>query len=299
LQRLRDANTLRGSRRNIGRHYDLSNDLYRVFLDESMTYSCGVFTSPTDTLEEAQRAKLDGICRRLGLQRGQHVLEIGSGWGSFAMHAAQHYGCRVTSITLSAEQQRLATERIAAAGLSDLVDIQFRDYRKMTGLFDHIISIEMLEAVGYEYFATFFRACDRLLKQHGRMFLQTITVPDQRFDSYRREFDWIRKYIFPGGCLASVAAVNETLKRHTTLQMEWMREIGTHYAPTLRHWRERFFAKLPEVRRLGFDDRFIRMWEFYLASCEAGFATRYIGDVQMVLSRPPRPAAPARLREIP
>jgi len=286
LLRLARANTLTGSRRNIRYHYDLSNDLYRLFLDESMMYSCGVFASADASLEDAQQHKIDEICRRLELAPGHEVLEIGSGWGAFAIHAARRYGCRVTSLTLSEQQFQLARERVAAAGLESSVDIRLCDYRRIGGHFDRIVSIEMFEAVGYEYYGAFFGKCSALLKPNGYMFLQTIYAPDQRFDMYRRDFDWIRKYIFPGALLASVYGITRALKEHTALRVEWMQEIGTHYARTLRAWRERFLGRLTEVRQLGFDDRFIRMWEFYLASCEAGFSTRYIGDVQMVLARP-------------
>jgi cyclopropane-fatty-acyl-phospholipid synthase len=286
LLRVVRVNTLRGSRRNIQYHYDLSNDLYSLFLDESMMYSCAVFERPDMSLAEAQHHKIDEICRCLDLSPGMHILEIGGGWGAFAIHAARNYGCRVTSLTLSDEQLHLARKRVAAAGVESLVDIRLCDYRRISGCFDRIVSIEMFEAVGYEYYGTFFGQCSKVLKPNGKMFLQTIYLPDQRFDAYRRDFDWIRKYIFPGSLLASVHGITSALKQHTEMRLASMREIGLHYARTLRAWRERFMHRLPEVRRLGFDDRFIRMWEFYLASCEAAFATRYIGDVQMILERP-------------
>lgn len=285
VRRLLDSNTRAGSRRNIRHHYDLSNELFATFLDESMTYSCAVFETPGTTLADAQRAKIDGVCRALALRPGDDVLEIGSGWGALAMHAAAEYGCRVTSITLSEQQLELARERVRRAGLDDRITFELRDYRDMRGAFDHVVSIEMLEAVGAEFHETFFASCDRLLRPGGRMFLQAITVPDQRFDSYRKQFDWIRKYIYPGGCLASHGAIVGALKRATSLRVEWLREIGPHYEPTLRHWRKSFLAHRTEIRRLGFDERFLRMWEFYLASCEAAFATSYIGNLQMVLGR--------------
>jgi cyclopropane-fatty-acyl-phospholipid synthase len=286
LLRLARRNTLAGSRRNIKYHYDLSNDLYRLFLDASMTYSCAVFEPPDMSLEAAQLHKVDDICRRLALVPGMHILEIGSGWGAFAIHAARQYGCRVTSLTLSDEQLRLARARVAAAGVEALVDLRLCDYRTITGSFDRIVSIEMFEAVGYQHYRAFFAQCSKVLKPGGAMFLQTIHMPDQRFDAYRRDFDWIRKYIFPGSLLASVHGIAAALKAHTAMRIDWMRDIGVHYARTLRLWRERFMQHLPEVRRLGFDERFIRMWEFYLASCEASFASRYIGDVQMILLVP-------------
>ena len=280
------ANTVRGSRRNIQYHYDLSNDLYRLFLDEDLLYSCAVFAAEEEPLEAAQRRKIDEICRQLELAPGMDVLEIGCGWGALALHAAGHYGCRVTGITLSDQQLALARDRVAAAGLADRVRIDLCDYRHAGGRYDRIVSIEMFEAVGYENYPAFFRACSNLLSPSGRMLLQTITVPDQRFDAYRREFDWIRKHIFPGGLLASVAAILEAVRRHTDLRLVWLRDIGPHYAPTLRAWRQRFLANLPAVAQLGFDDRFVRMWEFYLASCEAAFAVRHIGDAQLVLAKP-------------
>jgi cyclopropane-fatty-acyl-phospholipid synthase len=286
LRALMRPNTRRGSRRNIAYHYDLGNEFYRLFLDSrTMAYSCAVFDDKSATLDEAQEAKLDGICRRLELHPDSEVLEIGSGWGGFAIHAATRYGCRVTSITLSQRQLELARKRAVEAGVDALVEFRLCDYRDVQGSFDRIVSIEMFEAVGYEYYDAFFGACDRLLRHGGRMLLQTITVPDERFDAHRRDFDFIRKYIFPGGLLASVGAINRSVQRQTRLRVDQIRNIGPHYAPTLRAWRERFMQHLPEVRRLGFDDRFIRMWEFYLACCEGQFATRSIGDVQLVLKR--------------
>jgi cyclopropane-fatty-acyl-phospholipid synthase len=285
LQRWSLANTESGSRRNIRRHYDLSNELFALFLDPSMMYSAATFETPDQSLEAAQHAKLEGICRALDLQPGQHVLEIGSGWGAFAMHAARR-GARVTSLTLSEDQHRLATARVAAAGLSDRIEIRLCDYRAVQGQFDHLVSIEMFEAVGLEFYDTFFSACERLLAPDGRMFLQTIAFPDQGFDRYRRDYDWVRKHIFPGSLLASLHEMTASLKRVTRLRIESLRDIGPDYARTLRLWRETFLAQRGEVRRLGFDERFIRMWEYYLASCEAGFGVRYINDLQLVLSRP-------------
>jgi cyclopropane-fatty-acyl-phospholipid synthase len=251
-----------------------------------MTYSAGVFERPDATLEEAQHAKLDGVCRSLQLQPGDHVLEIGSGWGSFAIHAARTHGCRVTALTLSHDQLVLARQRVAEAGLSARVDIQLCDYRRVVGQYDHLVSIEMFEAVGLAYYDAFFGACERLLRPHGRMFLQAIAIPDQRFPAYARDFDWSRKHIFPGSLLASLHEISASLQRVTTLRIESLRDIGCDYARTLRLWRERFLRAQHEVRRLGFDDRFIRMWTFYLASCEASFAARYINDLQLLLSRP-------------
>jgi cyclopropane-fatty-acyl-phospholipid synthase len=284
-RRLLDSNTRAGSRRNIRRHYDLSNELFASFLDETLTYSSALFESPGQSLAGAQLAKVDGACRALGLRAGDELLEIGSGWGTLALHAAREYGCRVTSVTLSEEQLRLATERVREAGLEERVSFSLCDYRDLAGSFDHIVSIEMLEAVGAERYGDFFARCDRLLRPGGRMFVQSIVVPDRRFEAYRRQFDWIRKYIYPGGCLASHGAIASALARHTELRIEWMREIGPHYEPTLRLWRERFVAKRDEIRSLGFDETFLRMWEFYLASCEAAFATGHVGNLQLLLGR--------------
>jgi cyclopropane-fatty-acyl-phospholipid synthase len=283
---LSSINTISGSRRNVRYHYDLSNELFRLFLDETMLYSCAIFRRDDATLGEAQLEKVDGICRVLALRPGHEVLEIGGGWGAFAIHAAQRYGCRVTSLTLSEEQLRLARERVTAAALEDRVEIHLCDYRDAMGAFDRIVSIEMFEAVGYEYFGTFFRACARCLRPGGRMLLQTISVPDQRFERYRRSFDWIRKYVFPGGLLPSLHEITRAVKEHSSLRIRRVEDIGLHYARTLHHWRDRFLTRLPEVRRLGFDDRFIRMWEFYLASCEAAFTVRYVGDLQIELEQP-------------
>lgn len=287
IRRRLDANTPSGSRRNIRHHYNLSNELFASFLDETLTYSSAVFETEGANLADAQLAKVDGACRALGLRNGDELLEIGSGWGTLAMHAARWYGCRVTSITLSEEQRRHAQQHANAAGLADRVEFRLCDYRDVEGSFDHIVSIEMLEAVGAEYHGEFFSRCDRLLRPGGRVFLQSIVVPDRRFESYRRQFDWIRKYIYPGGCLASHGAIASAIAQHTSLRIEWMRDIGPHYEATLRLWRERFLARRADVRALGFDERFLRMWEFYLAGCEAAFAVGHVGNLQLVLSRAP------------
>lgn len=280
------ANTPSRSRRNIAEHYDLSNELYATFLDESMMYSAALYDQPTRTLHEAQIAKLEDICQRLELGPDDHVLEIGSGWGSFAIHAAKTRGCRVTSVTLSVEQRRMAIERAKQAGVGKRVDFQLRDYRDLAGQYDAIVSIEMIEAVGHEYLATFFQTIEKCLVPDGRVFLQGITVPDQHYDRYRKGFDWIRKYIFPGGSLLSVSTIATAVRDNTQLRIDWMRDIGPDYARTLEEWRSRFHAGRSRVKELGFDDRFIRMWDLYLASCEATFATGYTGDLQLVLSRP-------------
>jgi cyclopropane-fatty-acyl-phospholipid synthase len=277
--------SLRRARRNIGYHYDLGNELYRLFLDESMTYSSAVFQDG-DTLEQAQRRKLRMICDKLGLNDRDHVLEIGCGWGSFALMAAGEYGARVTGITISQQQLELARARVAAAGLADRVEIRFQDYRTLSGQFTKIASIEMLEAIGEAQYPTFFAACDRLLAPGGSAAIQVIGMPDQRFGRYRRKEDWIQRYIFPGGLLPSLEALQTAMRASSGLIVTGLEEIGPHYADTLLAWRTRFLERLPEVRALGFDARFMRTWEFYLASCEALFRTRAIRDMQLVLTRP-------------
>ena len=289
-------NTLDQARDNSHAHYDLGNEFFRLFLDETMTYSCAYFAHPEQPLADAQRAKYRLLCEKAQLKPGDHVLEIGSGWGGFAMFAAEQYGCRLTSLTISQEQLVLARERVAAAGLDDRVEILFCDYRDVAGQYDAIVSIEMFEAVGAEYFGAFFNACDRALKPGGRMAMQTISVPDRSFASMRDGVNWIQKYIFPGGLLPSIAELERAL-RDTRLVITGVEDIGPHYAITLRCWREAFMAQLPAVRALGFDDRFIRMWEYYLATSEAGFLTRNTGDLQVVFEKPAGRARPAWGRE--
>jgi cyclopropane-fatty-acyl-phospholipid synthase len=276
--------SLRKARANIQYHYDLGNDLYRLFLDESMTYSCALWQGG-DTLEQAQERKLRTICEKLRLRPGDHVLEIGCGWGSFALMAAGEYGARVTAVTLSQQQLELARERVAAAGLADRVEILGQDYRTLEGQFSKIASIEMLEAIGHAQYPIFFAACDRLLAPGGLAAIQVIGMPDQRFERYRRKEDWIQRYIFPGSLLPSFEALQTAMTAASSLMVVGLEEIGPHYADTLKAWRERFFASLPEVRALGYDERFVRNWDFYLGSCEALFRTRAIRDMQLVLGR--------------
>jgi cyclopropane-fatty-acyl-phospholipid synthase len=278
--RLRRRNGLLRARRNIAYHYDLGNDLYALMLDETMTYSCGIFATPDTTLAEAQRAKLRAVCDKLQLGPGSHVLEIGCGWGSFAEIAAREYGARVTGLTISAEQAAYARRRLA--GLD--VEILEQDYRLHEGSYTHVASIEMLEAIGDDQWPTYFGAIDRLLAPGGRAVVQTILIPDSRFERYRRTPDWIERYVFPGCLIPSLAALGPALAR-TRLGLFGVDEIGPHYADTLKAWRERFFAALPQVRALGYDERFVRTWDFYLASCEAGFRTRWLRDAQLVLER--------------
>jgi cyclopropane-fatty-acyl-phospholipid synthase len=279
-----DRNTVEGAARNITRHYDLSNDLFALFLDPTMTYSAAVF-EPGDTLEQAQVRKYEALCRMIEVGPSDHVLEIGTGWGGFAIHAAATHGCRVTTATISPAQAALARERVAAAGLADRVDVVLRDYRELDGAYPKIVSIEMLEAVGEEYWPAYFAACDRLLAPGGAMALQTITMPHRRYRASRNAYTWIHKYIFPGGLIPSREAIDRALRDATTLAVTGGREIGGHYATTLRHWRARFLAEHERVQALGFDSTFQRMWEFYLAYCEAGFATGAIGNAQLRLAR--------------
>lgn len=284
-RRLRD-NSLNGSRRHIHRHYDLGNDFFRLFLDEQLMYSCALYRSDSDSLEAAQQNKLDHICRKLDLSSSDHVLEIGTGWGGFAAWAATRYGCRVTTATISAEQYRFARERMGRLGeAGQRVNVLLQDYRELRGTFDKIVSIEMFEAVGLNHYDEFFGAADRLLNENGSMLLQTITVNDQYFPRYHRSADWIEKYIFPGGELASVQEIIGSLARTTTLSMHHAENIGVHYARTLREWRARFHAQRSRVMELGFDDRFIRMWDLYLAYSEAAFLERHAGDLQLLLTR--------------
>jgi cyclopropane-fatty-acyl-phospholipid synthase len=279
-------NTVRGSRRNIAAHYDLGNDMFSLFLDDTMMYSCAIFEHPRATLKQASMAKLDRVCRKLELQPGDHLLEIGTGWGGLAIHAARHYGCRVTTTTISGEQYRMTRERVEQAGLGDRITVLCEDYRNLTGEYDKLVSIEMIEAVGHAYFDTYFATCSRLLKPDGLMLLQSITIADQRYAAAKRAVDFIQRYIFPGGCLPSVAVLGDAVARNTDMRIVHLEDIGPHYATTLQRWRERFMARLDAVRKLGYPEEFIRMWEYYLCYCEGGFRERAIGTVQLLLGKP-------------
>lgn len=279
-------NTLSGSQANIAAHYDLGNDFYSLFLDDTLTYSCGIFPREDSSLTEAALAKYDRICRKLALKPGDEVLEIGSGWGGFAIYAASRYGCRVTATTISRAQYDLARKRIQDAGLTDNVTLVLQDYRQLSGQYDKLVSIEMIEAVGYEYLDTFFSVCSQLLKDDGLMCLQAITIADQVFPRYRRSQDFIRRHVFPGSSLTSLNTLSASVARTTDLRVIHLEDITPHYARTLRLWRERFFANLDRVRALGFSENFIRLWEFYLCYCEGGFAEEYINDVQLLLAKP-------------
>jgi cyclopropane-fatty-acyl-phospholipid synthase len=285
-----NRNSKQGSARNIAAHYDLGNELYQLMLDDTMAYSCGIFPSSQATLEEASAAKFDAACRKLGLTPSDHVLEIGTGWGGFAIHAAQRYGCRVTTTTISQRQHEFAASKIAALGLSDRITVLLKDYRDLSeqdgGPFDKLVSIEMVEAVGAKYLDGYFRHCARLLRPEGAMLLQAITLQDQHYERALRSVDFIQRYVFPGSFIPSVQALSRSLTRASDFKIFHLEDIGPHYARTLRHWRERFFAQLPRVRELGYSDSFIRLWEYYLCYCEGGFLERQLGTVQMLLTRP-------------
>jgi cyclopropane-fatty-acyl-phospholipid synthase len=284
-------NTRSGSRRNIAAHYDLGNDFYALWLDPEMMYSSAWYPSETSTLAEAAVAKLDRICRRLDLGADDRVVEIGTGWGGFAVHAAKHYGCHVTTTTISGQQHEYARQKIEAAGLGDRITLLQEDYRDLDGEFDKLVSIEMIEAVGHEYLETYFRKCSSLLKVGGQLLIQAITVADQRYERAKHDVDFIKRYVFPGGFLPSVTAMTATMTRHTDLRAIFIEDIGLHYARTLHDWRERFWARIEAVREQGFEDEFIRLWDFYLSYCESAFLERAVGDVHLHAIKPAaRPA---------
>jgi cyclopropane-fatty-acyl-phospholipid synthase len=282
----RRDNTRDGSRANIAAHYDLGNDFYKLFLDESMMYSCAIFEAPEQSLEDAQRARLERICRKLDLQRTDHLLEIGTGWGAMAVYAAREYGCRVTTTTISKEQRDLAVERVRAAGLEGRVEVVMQDYRDLQGQFDKLVSIEMIEAVGERWFDAYFSKCSSLLAPHGLMLLQAITIRDQFYAQALEGVDFIQRYVFPGSCIPSTASMLERVARVTDMTLVHLEDIGPHYVRTLAEWRRRFFANLEQVKAQGFSDEFIRLWEFYLCYCEGGFAERSIGVSQLLLQKP-------------
>ncbi len=286
LKRFMHRNTLRGSRRNIEAHYDLGNELFALFLDDTMMYSCGIFHDRHASLRDASEAKLARICEKLQLSPADHVLEIGTGWGGFALYAARQHGCRVTTTTISRQQYEYALEQVKSAGLEDRITILFDDYRELQGQYDKLVSIEMIEAVGHRYFDTYFSKCNELLKPDGMMLLQSITIADQRYPQMKKSTDFIQQYIFPGGCLPSVAVLGDAIARKTNMRIFHLEDIGPHYATTLKKWRERFFANIEQVRQLGYPEKFIRMWEYYLCYCEGGFRQQSIGTVQLLLTKP-------------
>lgn len=285
-RRLVPENTRTGARQNISAHYDLGNDLFAAFLDERMMYSCAYFPRPGASLEEAQVAKLDRICTQLHLGPDNHLLEIGTGWGGLAVHAARGYGCRVTTTTISREQHELATRRVRVAGLEDRVTVLLQDYRDLRGTYDRLVSIEMIEAVGWQYFDDFFRRCDELLGPDGLMLLQAITIDNEMYEVEKGSRSFANTHIFPGGCLPSKETIADSLARVTSMRQVWVDDITAHYPLTLAAWRERFLGAWDRLRSSGYDERFRRLWDFYLSSSEAGFRERRIGDVQALFAKP-------------
>ena len=281
-----NRNTHEGSRRNISAHYDLGNDFFQLFLDQTMMYSSAVYSHPAATLEEAAVEKLDELCRQLELKPSDHLIEIGTGWGGMAIHAATHYGCHVTTTTISKEQYEYAKKRVQELGLDDKITLLCEDYRALEGQYDKLVSVEMIEAVGHDFYSSYFSCCSKLLKPNGKMVIQAITITDSRYEQARKSVDYIKRYIFPGGCLPSLEVISKHLAKDTDLQMVHLRDITIDYAKTLAAWRERFEDKLEDVRKMGFDERFIRMWEFYLCYCEGGFRERIIGTVQLAFAKP-------------
>jgi len=281
-----NKNTQVGSRRNISAHYDLGNDFFKLMLDPTMMYSSAIFETSKQSLEEASLTKLKRICKKLDLKSSDHVLEIGSGWGGFAIYAAQHYGCKITTTTISQAQYQLALQRIKDAGLEDKIEVLLSDYRDLRGKYDKLVSIEMIEAVGYQFYDIYFEACGNLLKQNGIMLLQAITIGDQRYASAIKSVDFIQRYIFPGSCIPSVTAILNSITKSSDMRLFDLEDIGPHYATTLARWRENFFSNISEVRALGYPEAFILMWDFYLCYCEGGFEERALGDVHMLLVKP-------------
>ena len=281
-----NRNTREGARRNISAHYDLGNDFFALWLDETMMYSSAIFPEPGMSLHEAQRARLDHICAQLQLKPEDHVMEIGTGWGGFALHAVTKYGCRVTTTTISREQYVKACERVAEAGLQERITVLLNDFRDLEGQYDKLVSIEMVEAIDSDLYPAFFSKCSELLKPDGAMLIQAITIADQRYDEYRKSVDFIQRYIFPGSGLPSSAVMTDVTARVTDMQLLNLEDIGLHYAETLRHWRNNFFSNIEDVRRQGFSETFIRMWEYYLCYCEGAFLERAISDVQIVFAKP-------------
>lgn len=278
-------NTRAGSQRNIAAHYDIGNDFFGLFLSEDMMYSCAMWRD-ADTLEAASARKLETICRRLQLKPSDHVVEIGTGWGGFALYAARHYGCRVTTTTVSREQHAFACKRVSKAGLGDRIEVRLDDYRDLTGRYDKLVSIEMIEAVGAQYLDAYFGVLDRLLKFDGLALLQAITIEDHRYPMALRTVDFIKRHVFPGSFIPSVNALLAAKTRTSTLGLVAFEDFADSYALTLAAWRERFMARLPQVRALGFDERFVRLWEFYLAYCEGGFRERSIGVAHLLFAKP-------------
>jgi len=288
LARWLARNTVRGSRRNIAAHYDLGNDFFQLFLDSTLTYSAGYYESESATLQQASIAKLDRLCQKLKLDSTDALVEIGSGWGSFAVHAATHYGSRVTTTTISQNQFDYTSARVSTFGLDDRVAVQKRDYRELSGRFDKLVSIEMVEAVGEQFIDSYFHKCGELLRPGGRMAIQAIVMPEQRFEAYRKSIDFIQRYVFPGGFLPTVSGLCRAAGKNANLNLISVEDISTHYARTLMDWRERFLSRWDLARRLGLDDAFLRLWEYYLCYCEAAFREHAVQVVQIVWDKPKR-----------
>ena len=280
------GNTRGGSRRNVAAHYDLGNDFFRLFLSPDLMYSSAMWAGEDDTLEAASARKLDQICRKLDLKPGDRVVEIGTGWGGFALHAARHYGCQITTTTISREQHALASKRVAAAGLGDRVTVLLEDYRDLRGQYDKLVSIEMIEAIGARYLDTYFRQLGALLTPGGLALVQAITIEDHRYERALGAVDFIQRHLFPGSFIPSITAMLAAKTRASDLALIQLEDFGDSYARTLRAWRHRFMARLRQVRAQGFDERFLRMWEFYLCYCEGGFRERSIGVAHLLMAKP-------------
>ena len=281
-----NRNTYKGSQLNIAAHYDLGNEFFQLFLDPTMMYSSALFSDKSASLEVASETKLDELCQQLELKADDHLLEIGTGWGGMAIHAAKNFGCRVTTTTISQEQYDFASARVREEGLEGQITLLCEDYRNLTGEYDKLVSVEMIEAVGHDFYQNYFRMCSGLLKPNGKMVIQAITMADQRYKEARDSVDFIKRYIFPGGCLPSVAVMAQHIARDTDMQIVHLRDITNDYAETLAHWRQRFLANLEAVRGMGFSEEFVRMWDFYLCYCEGGFRERVISTVQLAFAKP-------------
>ena len=281
-----NENSVRGSKKNISRHYDLSNDFFSLFLDKNMMYSSAIYKSSKTNLEDASTNKLDVICKKLNLKKTDHVIEIGTGWGGFAIYAAKNYGCKVTTTTISIEQYKFAKQKIKEAGLGKKIKVLLKDYRLLKGQYDKLVSIEMIEAVGYQFYDEYFKIIGQLLKNDGEALIQAITIKDQRYSKAIQSVDFIQKYIFPGSCIPSITAIQNSLTSSTDLVINDIRDIGHHYARTLADWRKRFLKNKQEIRKLGFDNKFLRMWLFYFAYCEGGFEEKVISDIHLHITKP-------------
>ena len=280
-----NENSVRGSKKNISRHYDLSNDFFSLFLDKNMMYSSAIYKSRKTSLEDASTNKLDVICKKLNLKKTDHVIEIGTGWGGFAIYAAKNYGCKVTTTTVSIEQYKFSKQKIKEAGLGKKIKVLLKDYRLLKGQYDKLVSIEMIEAVGYQFYDEYFKIIGQLLKNDGEALIQAITIKDQRYSKAIQSVDFIQKYIFPGSCIPSITAIQNSLTSSTDLVINDIRDIGHHYARTLADWRKRFLKNKQEIRKLGFDDKFLRMWLFYFAYCEGGFEEKVISDIHLHITK--------------